>query len=453
MARQIRRQAFLKRVSRHIVGTALALCVLAAHLPVLAQGGENDEHWVATWATAVVERREPPTERTPQRQAPSAQASPGAFVPILVLNPDLHFNNQTLRQIVHTSIGGERVRVVLSNAFWTEPLAVAAARIALRVDGAAIVPTSVRELRFSGHSSTSIRAGAVVVSDPVTLAVPALADLAIDIYLPGDTAASGSPVTIHSRSVQTHYVSPPGDHTGVAELPVMTMTQAWFFLARVEVTAPAQTGVVVAIGDSITDGYSATVDANSRWPDHLARRFQAANVNMGVLNLGIDGNRVLADGLGVSALARFDRDVLVQTGVTHVVVLEGINDIGAVGGGWRASAADLIAGHKQLVARAHARGLKIYGATLTPFEGTTIQGYWTAEGEAVRQELNAWIRTSGVYDGVIDFDAAVLDPQRPMWFLPRYDYGDHLHPGDAGYEAMANAIDLELFRVERSRSR
>ena len=363
MVCQIRRRTFLKRVSRTIAGTALGVCVLAAHLPVLAQGGENDEHWVSTWATAVVERRERPVERTPRRQAPRVQAAPGAFVPILVLNPDLHFDNQTLRQIVRTSIGGERVRVVLSNAFGTEPLAI----------GAAIVPTSVRELRFSGHSSTSIRAGAVVVSDPVVLTVPALADLAIDIYLPGNTGASGSPVTMHSRSVQTHYVSPPGDHTGVAELPVMTMTQAWFFLARVEVTAPAHTGVVVAIGDSITDGYGASVDANSRWPDHLARRFQAANINMGVLNVGIGGNRVLGDGLGVSALARFDRDVLVQTGVTHVVVLEGINDIAAMGGG----------------SRAHARGLTIYGATLTPFKGTTISGYWMAEGEAIRQELNA----------------------------------------------------------------
>ena len=453
MVCQIRRRTFLKRVSRTIAGTALGVCVLAAHLPVLAQGGENDEHWVSTWATAVVERRERPVERTPRRQAPRVQAAPGAFVPILVLNPDLHFDNQTLRQIVRTSIGGERVRVVLSNAFGTEPLAIGAARIALREDGAAIVPTSVRELRFSGHSSTSIRAGAVVVSDPVALTVPALADLAIDIYLPGNTAASGSPVTMHSRSVQTHYVSPSGDHTGVAELPVMTMTQAWFFLARVEVTAPAHTGVVVAIGDSITDGYGASVDANSRWPDHLARRFQAANIDMGVLNVGIGGNRVLGDGLGVSALARFDRDVLVQTGVTHVVVLEGINDIAAMGGGSRAPAADLIAGHKQLIARAHARGLTIYGATLTPFEGTTIPGYWTAEGEAIRQELNAWIRTSGAYDGVVDFDAAVLDPQRPLWFLPRYDSGDHLHPGDAGYEAMATAVDLELFTVEQHRSR
>ena len=185
----------------------------------------------------------------------------------------------------------------------------------------------------------------------------------------------------------------------------------------------------------------------------LARRFQAANINIGVLNVRIGGNRVLGDGLGVSALARFDRDVLVQTGVTHVVVLEGINDIAAMGGGSRAPAADLIAGHEQLIARAHARGLTIYGATLTPFKGTTISGYWTAEGEAIRQELNAWIRTGGAYDGVIDFDAAVLDPQRPLWFLPRYDSGDHLHPGDAGYEAMATAVDLELFTVEQHRSR
>ena len=255
-----------------------------------------------------------------------------------------------------------------------------------------------------------------------------------------------SPVTTHGRSLLTNHVSPPGDHTGLAELPATTMTESWFFLARVEVTAPEQTGAIVTIGDSITDGYCATVDTSNSWPDHLATRLQAANVDMAVLNVGIGGNRVLGDGAGVSALARFDRDVLVQTGVTHVIVLEGINDIGALGGSPSAGVGELIAGHKQLIARAHARGLKIYGATLTPFEGTVIPGYWTAEGDATRQALNEWIRTSGAYDAVIDFDAATRDPNRPMWFLPRYDCGDHLHPGDAGYEAMAEAVDLELFR-------
>jgi len=373
-------------------------------------------------------------------------------VPIRVLNPGLHFNDQTLRQIVRTSVGGDQVRVVFSNVFGTEPLAIGAASVALRREGAAVVPASVRKLRFGGQASTHIPAGAVLFSDPVALAVPALTDLAVDLYLPGETASSGSPITTHNRSVQTHYVSPAGDHTGVTDLPVMIRTESWFFLARVEVAARPDTGVVVAIGDSITDGYGATVDAYRRWPDYLARRIQAASLDMAVLNLGIGGNRVLSGNSGVNALARWDRDVLVQTGVTHVIVLEGINDIGARGMR-RASAEELIAGHRQLIARAHARGLTIYGATLTPFEGTTIPGYWTEDGEVTRQTLNAWIRTSGEYDGVIDFAAATLDPTRPLWFLPAYDYSDHLHPGDAGYEAMADAVDLDLFRTELERER
>ena len=445
----INRRTRLRRSIRRIVpAAAVAWFLLAAPLLVHAQAGAADEHWVATWATALVERQDPPAERPPAQAPPS----PGPFVPIRVLNPNLHFDDQTLRQIVRTSVGGDRVRVVFSNVFGTEPLAIGAASVALRREGAAVVPASVRELRFGGQASTRIPAGAVLLSDPVALAVPALTELAVDLYLPGETASSGSPVTTHNRSVQTHYVSPTGDYSGVTDLPVMTQTESWFFLARVEVDAPPHTGVVVTIGDSITDGYGATVDAYHRWPDQLARRFQAANLDMAVLNVGIGGNRVLSGNSGVNALARLDRDVLVQTGATHVIVLEGINDIGARSVR-RASAAELIAGHRQLIARAHARGLTIYGATLTPFDGTTIPGYWTEDGEVTRQTLNAWIRTSGEYDGVIDFDAATLDPTRPLRFLPAYDYSDHLHPGDTGYEAMANAVDLDLFRTELGRER
>jgi len=353
-----------RSVWRIVPAAAIAWCLLAIPLPARAQAGTDDAHWVGTWATALVERRDPPAGRPPG-QAPQPPSSPGAFVPIRVLNPGLHFNDQTLRQIVRTSVGGDQVRVVFSNVFGTEPLAIGAASVALRREGAAVVPASVRKLRFGGQASTHIPAGAVLFSDPVALAVPALTDLAVDLYLPGETASSGSPITTHNRSVQTHYVSPAGDHTGVTDLPVMIRTESWFFLARVEVAARPDTGVVVAIGDSITDGYGATVDAYRRWPDYLARRIQAASLDMAVLNLGIGGNRVLSGNSGVNALARWDRDVLVQTGVTHVIVLEGINDIGARGMR-RASAEELIAGHRQLIARAHARGLTIYGATLTP---------------------------------------------------------------------------------------
>jgi lysophospholipase L1-like esterase len=219
-------------------------------------------------------------------------------------------------------------------------------------------------------------------------------------------------------------------------------TATWFFLARIEVMAPGQAGAIVTIGDSITDGTGSTTDANNRWPDHLARRLKKAGLRMAVLNAGIGGNRVLSDGSGPGALARFDRDVIAQTGVTHVIVLEGINDIGQGRQNASPSADDLIAAHKQMIERAHSRGIRIFGATLTPFEGAN---YWTPEGEAKRQALNEWIRTSKAYDAVFDFDAAVRDPKHPTKTLAQYDPGDHLHLNAAGYEAVANTIDLALF--------
>lgn len=418
-----------------VVGVALASCLFTTHLVFAAQDGRSGEHWVGTWATAVVAR----PQASPQRP----QASPA-----------VNFDNQTLRQVVHVSLGGERIRVVLSNAFGTAPLAVGAAQVALRAQEASIRPSSSRVLTFGGHPTTSIPAGAVVFSDPVALAVPARADLAIDLYLPGDTAASASPLTTHSAAHQTNYISTEGNHTGAAELPVETTTLSWFFLSRVEVAAPEHVGAVVVLGDSITDGSGSTDDTNNRWPDHLARRLQAQDIELGVLNLGIGGNRLLTDGLGVSALARFDRDVLAQSGVTHVIVLEGVNDIGMARNEFGLprpeqlpSAGDLIAGHRQLIERARAHGLKICGATLTPFEGTALPNYWSREGDATRVALNEWIRTSQAYDAVIDFDGVVRDPDVPTKLLPRYDSGDHLHPGDQGYEAMANAVDLELLKT------
>jgi lysophospholipase L1-like esterase len=357
----------------------------------------------------------------------------------------LNFSNQTLRQIVHVSLGGDRVRVVLSNAFGTVPLAVGAAHVALRVKDAAIDPKSDRPLTFGGSPSAMIAAGAVVVSDPISLAVPPLADLAIDAFLPGDTAASPSPLTTHAGALQTNYISAAGNHAGETDLPVMTTTQAWFFLARVEVAASDRAGAIVAFGDSITDGTRSTPNTNGRWPDQLAKRLAASNKKVSVLNQGIAGNRVLCDGAGVSALARFDRDVLVQTGATHVVVLESINDIGIGRNSPSPSAADLISAHRQLIDRAHAHGLVIYGATLTPFEGAA---YATPEGEAKRQAINDWIRSSKAYDGVIDFDAAVRDPAAPAKIQQRFNPGDNLHMNDAGYQAMADAIDLGLFKAK-----
>ncbi len=352
--------------------------------------------------------------------------------------------NQTIRQIVRTSIGGSRVRVVLSNAFGTAPIEVGAGHVALREKDAAILASSAKKLTVSGASTFTVLAGATVVTDPVELAVAPVSDLVVDLYLPGDLGIGTSPVTTHNGASQTNFVSETGNHSGEATLPASGRSGAWFLIARVEVAAPAGTAAVVTFGDSITDGARSTADMNNRWPDQLARRLAARKgPGVAVLNAGISGNRVLGDGAGVSALARFDRDVLMQTGVTHVVVMEGINDIGIARSNPSPSAADLIAGHKQLIERAHARGLKIYGATLTPYEGA---GYFSPEGEAKRQALNQWIRTSGAYDGVIDFDMITRDPAAPTKFLPAYDSGDHLHPGDAGYKAMGDAVDLALFK-------
>jgi lysophospholipase L1-like esterase len=474
----------IRLFSSVLATAALAACLLVTGPSALAQSGST--HWVGTWATAVVARPQGPQGFPqgfgPPPQAPAPQGQPSVPPPVAPavafpgapppLNPPgapprpespaqngaqpggrggappLNFSNQTLRQIVHVSIGGDRVRVVLSNAFGSAPLSVGAAHVALREKDAAIAPRSDRALTFAGSASTTIPAGAAIVSDPVNLTVPAFADVAIDLYLPGDTASSTSPLTTHAGAQQTSYVSPAGDHTGAAEMPVMTMTQSWFFLSRVEVAASEQVGAVVTFGDSITDGTRSTPNSNSRWPDQLARRLAAQNIKMSVLNEGIAGNRVLADGAGVNALARFDRDVLVQTGVTHVIVLESINDIGLARDNPSPTAADLIAGQRQLIERAHARGLKIFGATLTPFEGAA---YWTRDGEAKRGALNEWIRTGKAYDGVIDFDLAVRDPAAPTKLQPQFNPGDNLHMTDAGYQAMAGAIDLALFKDTKNR--
>jgi lysophospholipase L1-like esterase len=334
---------------------------------------------------------------------------------------------------------------VLSNSFGTSPLAVGAAHVGLHGTGSAIVPGTDRALTFAGQPSTTIPAGAVMVSDPITLTVPNMADLAIDLFIPGDTANMA--VTMHAGAFETNYIA-AGNHAGDAELPDAEKMTSWYFLSRVEVTAPERTPVIVALGDSITDGTASTVDGNKRWPDVLARRLMApkSSRKIAIIDEGIAGNRVLAHvpgNAGINILARFDQDVLAQPGARWVVVLEAINDIGLARQNPSPSATDLIAGHHQLIERAHEHGLKIYGATLTPFEGAA---YFTPDGEAKRAAINLWIRTGKEYDGVIDFDAAVRDPQNPTTFLPQYDSRDHLHPNDAGYEAMANAIDLALFK-------
>jgi lysophospholipase L1-like esterase len=359
------------------------------------------------------------------------------------------FNNQTLRLIVHTSLGGEHVRIRIANTFGSRPVTINRASVGLRNSGATLAAGSNRALTFSGDSSISIPIGAYVLSDSVALSIPAQGDLAVSIYV----AADAGPVSAHPLANQTSYVSGPGDFTLHDDAaPFASDINNWPYLAAIEVRPGKASRSIVAFGDSITDGYRSTADANHRWPDYLANRLVAAQRNMAVVNEGIGGNRIWHDAIptrlvfGPSGLSRFDRDALSLSGVSHVVVLLGINDIGQASPSsnpeQQVSAAEIIAGLKQFAIRAHARGVKIIGATLTPYGGAA---YFDAQGEAKRLAVNGWIRTTADLDGVIDFDAALRDVNRPAQLQAAFDSGDHLHPSDAGYQAMAAGINLSVF--------
>jgi len=326
--------------------------------------------------------------------------------------------------------------------------------VALAGDGPAIVAGSDRPLTFGGEASVTVPPGAPVLSDPVDLEVPALGSVAVSLYLPEVTPTS----TFHWEGVQTAYISGEGSFAGEPDFePAETITSR-IFLSEIMVDAPPDARAVVTFGDSITDGATSTVDANHRWPDFLAGRLNEAGARVAVINQGISGARVLRDRMGDNALARFDRDVLSHPRADTVVLMMGINDIGWPGtllvpeGEPAPSADDIIAGYRQLIARAHANDFRIFGATLTPFEdtfsGNPLFGYYDEEKEAKRQAVNEWIRTSGEFDGVIDFDAVARDPDNPKHIRAEFDSGDHLHPQDTGYEAMADSIDLELLGVK-----
>ena len=395
-----------------LAATFLGIAGIAIAPLTFAKDGSNAGYWVGTWSA-------------------SPQA---AFRPIEI-------NGQTVRQIVHVSIGGARVRVRLSNAYGSDSLRIGAARVGLRSTGASIAAGSDRVLTFNGSESTTIPVGALAVSDPVNLKVSGGADLAVSIYIPGNVVAT----TEHSLGLQTTYISPEGDFSGADLLPTATTTQSYYFLAGVEVDASRRSSAIVTLGDSITDGLHSTADANKRWSNRLAERLRSrkAGSTVAVLNAGISGNRLLHDTVGTNASARMDRDVLAQSGARYLIVLAGINDIGFPGS---ATAGEIIAGHRQIIDRARAMGLKVYGGTLTPFQAFLPGIYYSADGETTRQAVNRWIRTSKAYDAVIDFDKAIRDPSHPATMRSTYDSGDNLHPNDAGYQAMADAVDLSLFK-------
>lgn len=356
---------------------------------------------------------------------------------------------QTVREFARISVGGSKLRVQLSNLFGSAPLTVGPVHVAVHAEGPAIVPGSDHALLFNGKPEVTIPKGESVWSDPVGMDVKPLQELAVSFYVPA--SAVDSPSTLHNAGIATAYINEHGDATSAVQFPADENSGNRFLLTDIAVSGPEARDTIVAFGDSITDGVGSTQNANQRWPDDLAARLQQDPKlsAIGVANSGIGGNRVLHDNFGPSALSRFDRDALDKPGVRWIVLLEGINDIGgsgyAIDAKDKISAQQIIDGMKTLIARAHARHIKIYGATLTPYGGNGWP-YHSVTGEQQREAVNAWIRSSGAFDGVVDFDKAVRDPAHPLQMLAAYDSGDHLHPNSAGYKAMANAIDLKLFK-------
>ena len=412
-------------------------------LPATAQN--QNEHWVSTWGTATVLAIDPPLDwvRPPpaseQRQADAPPPPPSPIPPV-----PTELNNQTVRMIVRSSVAGERVRLQFANAQGLAPVQFGAVHVALHGEGSAIVAGSNHALTFGGLPTVTLFPGSLVVSDPVELPVSALTELVVSVYLPKVTDAR----TTHALGLNTTYTV-EGNQVAAAAMPDAATNRSYFWLTGVEVQAAATAGTIVAFGDSITDGFSTTADEHREWPALLAERLQAGSrtTQLGVINMGISGNRVLQTVTGQSALARFDRDVLARGGVRWIVLLEGINDINftALPGApesQHATAEGIIAGLSQLVERAHAHGIKVMGATMTPMGGLWL---FNDKTERMRQQVNQWIRTSGKYDALVDFDAVTRDPQKPGYLKTEFDSGDHIHPNDAGNAAMAESIDVTAF--------
>ena len=402
-------------ILRITVCSVFLLCSL-----IVSAQEHSDPRWITTWAT-----------------------SPSTLPPE---NSDYQsLNNQTLRLIVHTSVGGEAFRIRLSNYHGDEAINVGAVSVALQETNSIISSNSALSVTFNGQEFTNLARGAVVLSDVIAADVPELSNLTVSIYLPEETGF----LTAHALSNQTNYISEPGNHTKSLSFPVQSQTSAWNLLTAIDVINNEDASTIAAVGDSITDGWGSSDSGNQRWPDHFARRiFNDSSINkFAIVNAGISGNRVTTESspqFGQNLQARFERDVLALNKVTHMVLLEGINDIGmaTMETGSPIEAGIIINGYRNIIARAHARGIKIIGATLTPFQDAI---YYSEEGEKERQAVNDFIRNSGEFDGVIDFDAVVRDPSEPKRILRSYTE-DNLHPNDTGYKAMADSIDLNLFR-------
>jgi lysophospholipase L1-like esterase len=413
----------------------LAVVCLLFLVPQPAAAPRNA--WIATWAAS------------PQPSAPDPQ------------EPLLNIEDQTVRERLRVSIAGAQICLRLSNEYGSAPLLIGSATVAVPNDSTSIRPGTIQAVTFGGRNSVTIPVGAPVLSDPVAFPVASGAEISISLYFPQRVPTP----TLHALALKRAVVSQPGDHTRAEKLEAGAVSESLILLSAVLVPAQPSQRLVVAFGDSVTDGDRSAIDADRNWPSDLVRRLGKTPEysKVAVVNAGIAGNRLLSDCFlasagcfGVSALARFDRDALAVPGVTHIVLLEGINDIGfpgaKLGGSYLAdpedfrAPEDLMDAYRQLISRAHVHGVKLIGGTIGPFEGVTLPGYYSESKEAARQTVNKWIRTSGSFDGVIDFDAVLRDPDHPSRLLPRFASKDHLHPNDDGYQAMADAIDLALFK-------
>jgi lysophospholipase L1-like esterase len=414
---------------RFVYRNLLLLAFLATFSPALkgiAQSSANAQVWVGSWAAS--------------QQIPEPQNA---------LSP-ADLNDVTIREIVHLSIGGSTLRVHLSNSFGTEPLHFSSVHVARPVSASssAIDPASDKALSFAGSEDVTVPAGAEYISDPINFPAAALSNLAVTFHLDADPAQQTGHPGSRSTSYYVH-----GDQVSAATLPDAHKVDHWYQLSGIDVLAPPQSASIVALGDSITDGHASTTNGNDRWTDVLAERLQAspADRNIGVLNQGIGGNHLLTDGLGPNTLARFNRDVLAQSGVRWLIVFEGVNDLGGLTRNGEVSPAEhallvhrILGAYQQIIVRAHAQGIRVLGATITPYTGSDYY-HPGPRSEADREAINQWIRTPGNFDAVIDLDKAMRDPQQPERLLPAYDCGDHLHPSPAGYRAMGDAVPLSLF--------